>query len=276
MSTFNRIPLSETDFKTIAKFIYLKAGIVLADNKREMVYNRLARRVQQLNFDSFTEYLSYLELNPNNDEWEIFTNSLTTNLTSFFREAHHFRILKEHAVLCKSNYRVWSAAASTGEEPYSIAITLSEVFNNKTDAFQVVASDIDTNVLHTAEKAVYKLEQIKDLPPEQIQDYFLRGTGQRAGFVKVKPELTSKLSFLQVNLLANEWPVQGVFDAIFCRNVMIYFDKETQQRILRRFVPLLKPGGLLFAGHSENFTQLSKDFYSKGQTVYGLMSDKNE
>lgn len=270
----NRIPLTDADFKYISKLIYQRAGIVLADNKREMVYNRLARRVQSLSFESFTEYLRFLEVNPNNDEWQSFTNALTTNLTSFFRESHHFDVLKAHAEKSRSNYKIWSAAASTGEEPYSIAITLSEVFSNKHDAYQIIASDIDTNVLQTAENGIYKLEQVRDLTQDFVHNYFLRGTGQRSGMVKVKPELASKIKFMQVNLLANEWNVPGPFDAIFCRNVMIYFDKETQERILRRFVPLLKPGGILFAGHSENFTQLSKELYSKGQTVYGLLRDK--
>lgn len=270
----NRIPLTDADFKYISKLIYQKAGIVLADNKREMVYNRLARRVQSLSFDNFTDYLRFLEVNPTNDEWQNFTNALTTNLTSFFRESHHFDILKEHALKSRSSYKVWSAAASTGEEPYSIAITLADVYNGKHDAFQVIASDIDTNVLQVAENGIYKLEQIKELPQEMVQNYFLRGTGQRSGMAKIKPEIGNKVKFSQVNLLSNEWSVTGPFDAIFCRNVMIYFDKETQERILTKFVPLLKPGGLLFAGHSENFTQLSKELYSKGQTVYGLLKDR--
>ncbi|MFC0179400.1 protein-glutamate O-methyltransferase CheR [Thorsellia kenyensis] len=270
----NRIPLTDADFKFISKLIYQRAGIVLSDNKREMVYNRLARRVQALDFDDFAEYLRFIEVNPNHDEWQNFTNSLTTNLTSFFRESHHFKVLKEHAEQSRGAYKVWSAAASTGEEPYSIAFSLTEVYQNKYDAFQIFASDIDTNVLETAQNAIYKLEQLRDVSPEILQNFFLRGTGARAGMVKVKPEIANKVKFSQVNLLDNDWAVQGPFDAIFCRNVMIYFDKDTQERILKKFVPLLKPNGIIFAGHSENFTQISKDLYSKGQTVYGLLRDK--
>ncbi len=184
-----RLALSDAHFRRISQLIYQRAGIVLADHKRDMVYNRLVRRLRSLGLTDFGHYLNLLESNQHSGEWQAFINSLTTNLTAFFREAHHFPLLADHARRRSSEYRVWSAAASTGEEPYSIAMT------------------------------------------------------------------------------------PGPFDAIFCRNVMIYFDQNTQQEILRRFVPLLKPDGLLFAGHSENFSHLERRFTLRGQTVYALSKD---
>ncbi|OSN04935.1 chemotaxis protein CheR [Lonsdalea iberica] len=270
-----RLPLSDTHFKRISQLIYQRAGIVLADHKREMVYNRLVRRLRLLGINDFGQYLALLEADPNSAEWQAFTNALTTNLTAFFREAHHFPILAEHARKRQGNYSVWSTAASTGEEPYSLAMTLAEVFGDKShNRCQVVASDIDTQVLEKASAGIYRQDELRSLSPQQMQRFFLRGTGPHSGLVRVRPELASMVHFQQVNLLAPEWSVPAPFDAIFCRNIMIYFDKETQERILRRFVPLLKPGGLLFAGHSENFSQISREFYLRGQTVYGLAKER--
>jgi chemotaxis protein methyltransferase CheR len=269
-----RLPLLDVHFRRISQLIYQRAGIVLAEHKREMVYNRLVRRLRLLGLNDFGDYLALLESDPNSAEWQAFINALTTNLTAFFREAHHFPILAEHARSRPNGYCVWSTAASTGEEPYSIAITLSEVLGQHATGCQVWASDIDTQVLEKAEAGVYRQEDLRTLTPTQMQRYFLRGTGPHQGLVRVRPELAGRVNFQSLNLLAPEWALPGQFDAIFCRNVMIYFDKATQERILRRFVPLLKPGGLMFAGHSENFSQISRDFYLRGQTVYGLTKER--
>ncbi|CNI63500.1 chemotaxis methyltransferase CheR [Yersinia enterocolitica] len=269
-----RLPLSDVHFRRICQLIYQRAGIVLADHKREMVYNRLVRRLRLLDINDFGQYLALLESDPNSAEWQAFVNALTTNLTAFFREAHHFPILAEHARQRSGNYSVWSTAASTGEEPYSIAMTLSDALGNRAGACQVMASDIDTQVLEKATSGVYRQDELRSLSAQQMQRYFLRGTGPHQGMVRVRPELANMIQFQQLNLLAPEWALPGQFDAIFCRNVMIYFDKETQERILRRFVPLLKPGGLMFAGHSENFSQISREFYLRGQTVYGLTKER--
>lgn len=269
-----RLPLSDTHFKRISQLIYQRAGIVLADHKREMVYNRLVRRLRTLNIDDFGRYMALLETDPNSAEWQAFINALTTNLTAFFREAHHFPILAEHAKRRPDSYNVWCAAASTGEEPYSIAMTLAETLGTGPGKFQIHATDIDTQVLEKAQSGVYRQEELRTLSPQQMQRFFLRGTGPHEGMVRARPELANMVSFAQLNLLANDWALSGPFDVIFCRNVMIYFDKETQEKILRRFVPLLKPGGLLFAGHSENFSQISKEFYLRGQTVYGLTKER--
>lgn len=269
-----RLPLSDTHFRRISELIYQRAGIVLADHKREMVYNRLVRRLRILGLNDFGSYMALLENDSNSPEWQAFINALTTNLTAFFREAHHFPILAEHARSRPNNYSVWSTAASTGEEPYSIAMTLSEALGPRMASCRIQASDIDTQVLEKATAGVYRLEELRTLSPQQLQKFFLKGTGPHSGLVRVRPELAQMVAFQQLNLLANQWQLNGPFDAIFCRNVMIYFDKETQEKILRRFVPLLKPGGLMFAGHSENFSQISREFYLRGQTVYGLAKER--
>ncbi len=260
--------LTERDFEKVRALIHKRAGISLGSHKREMVYSRLARRLRSLQLSDFGTYLELLESDDRSDEWEYFTNALTTNLTSFFREAHHFPLLAEHAKTVGRPYNVWCAAASTGEEPYSIAITLAEALGER--AGTVLATDIDTQVLTKARAGVYTSEQVARLKQDQLKRFFLKGTGARAGSVKVKPELASTIAFEPLNLLAPDWGIREKFDAIFCRNVMIYFDKPTQGRILERFAPLLKPNGLLFAGHSENFSYVTRAFQLRGQTVYEL------
>jgi chemotaxis protein methyltransferase CheR len=269
-----RLTLSDAHFRRICQLIYQRAGIVLAEHKRDMVYNRLVRRLRDLGLDDFGRYLGMLEADPNTSEWQAFINSLTTNLTAFFREGHHFPILADHARKRTGEYRIWCAAASTGEEPYSIAITLADVLGQTPGRWKVFASDIDTEVLQKARKGIYRLDELKTLSPQQLQRYFMRGTGPHQGLVRVRQELANYIEFNVVNLLDKQYQVPGPFDAIFCRNVMIYFDKNTQQDILHRFVPLLKPQGLLFAGHSENFSNISREFWLRGQTVYGLSKDK--
>lgn len=262
---------TQADFERVRALIHKRAGISLAASKQEMVYSRLARRLRATGIGSFTTYLDELEAGRMQDEWESFTNALTTNLTSFFREAHHFPLLAEHVRgLREHPITVWCAAASTGEEPYSIAMTLCEAFDSMQPPVQVIATDIDTNVLATAERGIYPIERIGKMDPKRLHKFFLRGKGAQAGFVKVRPELQKLIVFRQLNLLSDQWPVGGGFDAIFCRNVMIYFDKPTQRRILSRFVPLMKPHALLFAGHSENFLYVSEALRLRGKTVYEL------
>ena len=262
------------DFERVRAMIYKRAGIALAESKQEMVYSRLARRLRANGIASFAKYLDDLEGGRANDEWEAFTNALTTNLTSFFREAHHFPILLEHVKNRREPVTVWCSASSTGEEPYSIAITLCEAFGTLTPPAQIIATDIDTNVLATASNGVYPMERIEKMSPERAKKFFLRGKGDQAGLVRVRNELRNLITFKQLNLLAENWPISGQFDVIFCRNVMIYFDKPTQGKILARFVPLMKPDGLLFAGHSENFLYVSDALKLRGKTVYELAAHR--
>jgi chemotaxis protein methyltransferase CheR len=262
---------TKSDFERVRALIYKRAGISLADSKQEMVYSRVARRLRATGIVSFSTYLDELEAGRLGDEWESFTNALTTNLTSFFREAHHFPLLAEHVKRLQGGpITIWCSASSTGEEPYSIAMTVCEAFNSLTPPVQIIATDIDTNVLAVGAKGVYGIERLDKMAPERAKRFFLRGKGEQEGMVRVRPELRQLVSFKQLNLLADGWPLSGQFDVIFCRNVMIYFDKATQRKILARFVPLMKPHALLFAGHSENFLYVSDALKLRGKTVYEL------
>ncbi|MCC8393227.1 chemotaxis protein CheR [Paraburkholderia sp. MMS20-SJTR3] len=262
------------DFARIRDLIHRVAGISLSDHKRDMAYSRLARRLRARGIDTFRQYLDLLEAENDPLEWEAFTNALTTNLTAFFREAHHFPILAEFVRRRAQPVSVWCSAASTGEEPYSIAMTLIEALGESgARQASVFATDIDTQVLAKAEAGVYQFDQVKHLSPERLKRFFLKGTGAHAGMVKVRPEVRALVRFGQLNLTDRDYQLRTQFDAIFCRNVMIYFDKPTQGQVLTRFEPLMKAGGLLFAGHSENFTYVTQAFRLRGQTVYELTRD---
>lgn len=262
---------NDRDFERIRKLIYQHAGISLSPQKRDMVYSRVARRVRALELNSFDAYLSRLdESGP--AEWQAFTNALTTNLTSFFREGHHFPILAEHVARLKHRpIRIWCAAASTGEEPYSLAITMAELFGTKAPPVKILASDVDTSVLDQAARGDYTMERIEKLERSRLERFFLCGAGANEGRVKVRQELRDMVTFQHINLLDSDWKINGPFDAIFCRNVMIYFDKATQAHILERFAPLLRPDGLLFAGHSESLFHVSHLFQLRGKTVYSVL-----
>lgn len=263
---------SAADFDRVRQLIYKHAGISLSPVKQDMVYSRLARRLRATGKRTFGEYLDMLERG-DAEEWERFVNSLTTNLTSFFREPHHFPIFAEHLkkiVASRRSVRVWCSAASTGEEPYSIAMTVQEALGSQASQVSIVASDLDTNVLATAKRGVYPIERVEKLDPERLRRFFLKGTGTQAGMVAVRPELQRMIEFQRINLLDPNWPVRGQLDVIFCRNVMIYFDKSTQYKILSRFAPMMQDDGLLFAGHSESFLHAADLFRSLGKTVYAL------
>jgi len=266
------------DFERVRKLIYQAAGISLAPIKQDMVYSRLARRLRALDMTSFDQYLTYLEEGTHENEWETFVNSLTTNLTSFFRESHHFDLLQRQLIATTHKpVRIWCSAASTGEEPYTLAITCCEAFGSLTPPVEILASDIDTNVLKTAERGVYPIERVDRLNPQLLKKYFLKGTGGQQGFVRVRPELQKLITYTRVNLLDTQWPnVKGPFDVMFCRNVMIYFDKPTQYQILKKFAPLLQPDGLLYAGHSESFLHAADLFHSLGRTVYERADQKGK
>ena len=258
---------SDRDFARIRRLIYDHAGISLSEKKRDMVYSRIARRLRAHGLERFSDYLALVEQD-GSGEWEHFVNALTTNLTSFFREPHHFPVLAELARKRPNGIKVWCAAASTGEEPYSIAITLADVYRSASPPVHILATDLDTNVLTRARAGVYPLDRVEKLPPATLKRHFRRGTGRNEGLASVRPNLQRMIEFGQLNLLDPHWPVEGPLDAIFCRNVMIYFDKPTQRRILERFVPLLAPDGLLFAGHSENFHNAHDLFRLRGKTIY--------
>ena len=257
------------DFKRISSLMYQRAGVCLPPKKADMVYSRLARRLRALNLDTFSEYLELLT-NDDGKEWSLFIGALTTHLTSFFREEHHFAILAEHAgkKTRGGRIRLWSCAASSGEEPYSMAIALAEKFGTLNPPVEIMATDVDPGVLETARLGVYPIDRIESLSDKIVQRYFLRGGGVNKGFVMVRHELKQMITFSQLNLLAPVWPLTIQYDAIFCRNVLIYFDRPTQKKVLQHCQSHLAPDGLFFAGHSENLGYAADLFDACGKTVY--------
>lgn len=259
------------DFERVKERIYQLAGISLAAHKEDLVYNRLVRRLRALSLDSFEQYIDYLD--HSNEELNRFINAMTTNLTSFFRESHHFDYLSDVyipklAAQGHKQLRVWSSGCSVGEEPYSMAISLLEsgVCLDTWD-IKIWATDIDTNVLDTARQGVYDIERIESLSIERKRLAFLRGKGQNADKVCIKDFIKEMMHFEYCNLM-EQWPLDEPMDIIFCRNVMIYFDKETQNRLLDRMTDLLKPGGILCIGHSETPSRSMKDYKVLGRTMY--------
>lgn len=259
--------LTERDFGTVRHLISEYAGIKLSAHKRNMVYNRLLRRLRACQVSGFTEYLQLVQAE-GSAEREAFVNALTTNLTAFFREPHHFELLaaraQERARARGAPLRVWSNACSTGEEPWSIAMVLREAGCPA----DILATDIDTEVLRTAQTGVYRAERAATLAPERLRRHFLRGTGSNEGLVSVRPELRPMVRFAQLNLQAPAWPAQERFDVIFCRNVVIYFDRDFQQQLLGRLASQLVAGGMLVVGHSESFPAAHPGFRSCGRTAY--------
>jgi chemotaxis protein methyltransferase CheR len=267
--------LLPADFERIRKLIYQRAGISLHSGKQAMVYSRLSRRLRETGHASFNAYLGWLEAHTGpsaEGEWQEFVNCLTTNLTAFFREEHHFHALvddlRARAPLAQGRpLRIWCNAASTGEEPYSLAMTVIETLGVSAQA-RLVCSDIDTKVLATAQRGVYPAES-RGLSPERLKRHFLRGTGSNAGHIRVKPELARLIEFRAFNLMSASWSSLGEpFDFVFCRNVMIYFDNPTQRKVLERMHAVMRPGGLLYVGHSENFTDSRDLFRLRGKTIY--------
>ena len=262
---------TRADFERVRALIHERAGISLTPAKQNMVYSRLSRRLRERGLSRFDDYLELLQ-SDDTQEWESFVNSLTTNLTSFFRESHHFPLLAQMLKLRQrgTTAQIWCTAASTGEEPYSLAITACETFGTLAPPVRIIASDIDTQVLETADLGIYAEERWKGLSQEQLKKYFLRGGGANAGKARVRPELRALVDFRSINLLAGNWRVPKDLAAIFCRNVMIYFDRPTQLQVVTRFAPLLAADGLLFVGHSESLAQASHLFRLRGKTVYEL------
>lgn len=268
----NEFDFSDKDFQRVKAMVYQFAGIDLNESKKNLVYNRLAKRIRTLGMNRFSEYLDYVEAQ-GEEEFVNLINAITTNLTFFFREIHHFEYLASHVIphLLEKNkatkkIRIWSAGCSTGEEPYSLAIVLKEVVPAGWDA-RVLATDLDTTVVDTAQNGVYNVERLKGVSEARKKRWFLKGSGERSGLVKVKPELQQIIDFGQINLM-NDWPIRDKIDVIFCRNVVIYFDKPTQSRLFNRYADLLPDDGHLFIGHSESLYKVCDRFELLGQTIY--------
>jgi chemotaxis protein methyltransferase CheR len=268
--------LTDSEFKRLREIVHVRTGIALSEAKRELVYGRLARRLRKLNLNSFAEYCRLVE-GADSSELQELTNAITTNLTSFFREGYHFEQLSQEALPYAEakragtrRLRLWSAGCSTGEEPYSLAIVLREALAHlPTWDIKLLATDIDSKVVATAAEGVYAAERFKGVPTERVRNWFRQPAG-RPGFSEASDELKQLITFKQLNLL-DPWPMKGPFDIIFCRNVVIYFDKDTQRKLFDRMADLQEPGGWLFIGHSENLLNVTRRYKLVGRTVYRRM-----
>ncbi|MEE4639267.1 MAG: protein-glutamate O-methyltransferase [Wenzhouxiangella sp.] len=271
-ATAGRETLTPAEFDFIRGLIRSYAGIVIGENKRSMVQGRITRRMRELGIGDVGEYLDYIRTAPE-IERDGLASALTTNVTAFFRENHHFDYLKTQFLpslrrLGSRRIRAWSAGCSSGEEAYSIAITLLEAAGDERSwDLGVLATDLDFNMIRFAREGIYPVDRVERLPPEQLKRWFLRGGGSQDGRVMVRPELKRIVRVMPLNLL-EEWPMKGPFDVIFCRNVFIYFDRDVKARIVDRYAELLPVGGLLFIGHSENLHGLTERFELIGGTIY--------
>ena len=268
--------LKDSDFQKISRLVYEKCGINLHEGKKGLVNARLSKRLMQGNFKSFSDYYNYVTTEEGISEFVTMIDSLSTNLTSFFREDTHFQKLREivpnmiktanngHS---KPKLRVWSAGCSTGEEPYSIAIVLNELIDGNNIDMKILATDISTKVLKTATNGIYTNEKTKNIPAQLLKKYFQIGQKGWNGHYRVKKELRDIVKFMRFNLMESP-PSKDIFDVIFCRNVMIYFDKATQNNLVNRFYDCLKQGAYLFIGHSEGLTGLKHRFKYIEPSVY--------
>ncbi|MBU3020706.1 protein-glutamate O-methyltransferase CheR [Aestuariibacter sp. A3R04] len=257
---------SQDDFERVRATVFKIAGIRLQDTKVTMVYSRLSRRLRALGIGSFRDYLGLVD--KSETEQQEFVNALTTNLTSFFREPHHFAALEKYLRAHPKTTAIWCAASSTGEEPYSIAMTVAEVFGTFSPGIKIIASDIDSKVLATARQGIYKAQTLNKMPMERQKQFFYRGKGSHTGNVRVIDDVRKMVTFRQINLTDDNYGFNHNMDVIFCRNVMIYFDKPTQYKVLNNLVSHLNKDGLYIAGHSEHFTEANHLIRPVGKTIY--------
>jgi chemotaxis protein methyltransferase CheR len=274
MTRQREFEFTRKDFDVLRELSNAHTGIIVTDDKYDMFYSRLAKRIRKLQLGSFKAYCQLLKREPE-QEFSEFINAITTNLTSFFREQHHFEFLAGTLMpqllrekVNARRIRLWSAGCSSGEEPYSLAMTLLENMpRGLTWDVKILATDIDLNMLSIAAEGVYSQERVKGLSPERLRRWFRKGKDSQAGQVRVDPALQELIRFKPLNLM-QEWPMKGPFDIIFCRNVLIYFDKATKLQLVDRYVDLLAPGGHLFIGHSESLHNLANGLELVGNTIY--------
>ena len=271
----NGFRISDSEFRWLRDLIHAHTGIALSEHKRALLCSRLGKRLRHHQLTRFADYYHLLtERDPDGTELVEMINAITTNKTDFFREPHHFRFLAEQLyprmrARRPARMRLWSAGTATGEEAYTLAISVCEAFAaDPTADVRILATDIDTQVLAHASRGVYTAEQARQIPTELLHRYFWCGQGTNAGYVKAKPTLQDLIRFRHLNLLDNPWPIQGPLDAILCRNVIIYFDRDTQQQLIARFARLLRPGGYLVLGHSESIHHVGSGLEHVGQSVY--------
>jgi chemotaxis protein methyltransferase CheR len=264
----------DDDFTALRALVRKHTGISLSEAKRELVYGRLSRRLRALGMQSFSDYRDLLASDPDGHEIVEFCNAITTNLTAFFRESHHFDYLRDQVLGpwalrgSGQRLRIWSAGCSTGEEPYSIAMTVRESLPEAArHDIKILATDLDSDVLSRARSGIYAQDRVKGLPAERVSKFFREQREGAAVRYCVTPDLGSLITFNQLNLM-NPLPMKGPLDVIFCRNVVIYFDKDTQRDLFKRYAQLQRPGDILFLGHSESMFKVSDDYTLVGRTIY--------
>lgn len=264
--------ISVEEFQRLRTIIYEESGIALSDQKRTLLASRLSKRLRELGLETFSDYYDKLMEDPTREEFTRMLDLISTNKTDFFREPKHFEFLRDVILPnmeSERRIRIWSSACSTGEEPYTIAMTLFENVDNPSQwDFKILASDLSTRVLAKAAAGMYEEERFRDVPPDVLHRHFLRGRGDSAGLFKVKPHLTGTIQFRRINLMDERFPIKTPLDLIFCRNVMIYFDRPTQETLVNKFHRYLKPGGYLFIGHSESLQWVQHPFKAVAPTIY--------
>lgn len=270
--------LTDQEFNKFRKLIYQETGISLSDHKRALVMSRLAKRLRLHKIDSYREYYEFVTAGNNREEMREMINAITTNKTSFFREDYHFKYLESTVFpgllasgRSNKSLRIWSAGCSTGEEPYTIAATAHNFFGDNSQwNISITATDIDTNVLDRASNGVYPIEHASQIPEELLNKYFLRGVDENSGYFRAGNTLRSLIDYQQLNLNSPEWEIKGKFSIIFCRNVIIYFDRPTQKKLISRFLSYLEPNGLLMLGHSESLHGHDHNLVNCGKNIYQL------
>ena len=264
--------ITPEEFQRFRTIIYDESGITLSDQKRTLLASRLTKRLCELRIETFSDYYEKVTRDPTREEFTRTLDLISTNKTDFFREPKHFEFLRDKILPSLERgkrIRIWSSACSTGEEPYTIAMTLFEnVQSPQQREFKILASDLSTRLLAKAPDGVYDEERFRDVPPDVLRRHFLCGRGDSAGFFKVKPHLASVVKFRRINLMDDQFPIKTPLDLIFCRNVMIYFDRPTQQTRINKFHRYLKPGGCLFIGHSESLQWIDYPFKTVAPTIY--------
>lgn len=257
---------TDDNFAQARLLMFKFSGVNISEAKRNMVYSRLSKRLRELSLNDFSHYLKRVKQSTR--EQTHFVNALTTNLTAFFREQHHFTAVEQYLQRDNRSINIWSAGCSSGEETYSLAMTAVKARNSFTPKVRIIGSDINSEVLKFAKKGVYNLEDVERLPTTIKQSFFFKGKKEQQGKAKIIPDVQNIVAFKNVNLFAEEWQLPGMFDIIFCRNVLIYFKPKEKEKIIRQMLTHLRTGGLLVVGHSENYSHLTQELMSVGQTIY--------
>ena len=282
MIPLNFVPkeLSPAEFKKIATYIEKNVGIKMPPEKRLMMQSRLSARLKALKMNSYQEYIDYVfSRGSNSDEIIMMIDAMTTNLTEFFIEPQHFEYMKQE-VLPKyvregrKSIKLWSAGCSTGQEPYTLSMVMTDFINSNGGPlrnYSILASDISTKVLDKASTAIYPRDAIKGIPIDILRKYFLKGKNPQNPVVRIKPEIRNKVNFMRLNFMDSNYGIKETFQIIFCRNVLIYFDKANQEKVIRQFLNYLEPGGYLFLGHSETIFGMDLPFQTVSPTVFQKM-----